>query len=50
VQVPKEFGLMLIGEIRDKVLKQCLLGRWSVHGSLSGPFVCTERSRRMGSI
>src|SRR3989442_1183850 len=49
VQVSKEFGLMLIGEIRDKVLKQCLLGRWSVHGSFTGLLACEESRCRIGS-
>src|SRR6266516_3867253 len=35
VQVAKEFCLMLIGEVSGEVLKQRLLGHWSVHGSLS---------------
>src|SRR5437762_3867469 len=35
VQVAKEFGPVLIREVSGEVLKQRLLGHWSVHGSLS---------------
>src|SRR5437870_4773490 len=48
VQVPKEFGLVLIGEISDKGVKQCWLGLWCAHGSLSGLFVWVDRSWRIG--
>src|SRR5207247_8273343 len=43
VQVSKEFGLMLIGEISGEVLKQCLLGPCSVHGSFTGLVACEQR-------
>src|SRR5438876_5332863 len=32
VQIAKEFGPVLIGEVSGEVLKQRLLGHWSVHG------------------